>query len=157
MRALTLWRPYDFAILHAGKDVENRGWKPPTTLPVGARLAIHAGARYDYDGTQNMIRLGLVNVAQLSGTEAHPSSIMGVATYLGWFQLARNGQVITNGAIEHADARARSPWFARGDAIGWMLGDALALPQPIPCAGKQGLWTVPDFELAHMREQIEGL
>jgi hypothetical protein len=41
MRALTVRQPWAWAILHAGKDTENRGWSTRYRGP----LVIHSGAR----------------------------------------------------------------------------------------------------------------
>ena len=41
MKALTVKQPWAWAIIHAGKDIENRGWRTCYRGP----LAIHAGAR----------------------------------------------------------------------------------------------------------------
>lgn len=53
MKALTLWRPWPYAIFHlpphVAKRVENRSWKPPVTL-IGHRIAIHAGKTWDEAG-----------------------------------------------------------------------------------------------------------
>jgi hypothetical protein len=43
MRALTVRQPWAWFIFHAGKDIENRGWRTHYEGP----LAIHAGARMD--------------------------------------------------------------------------------------------------------------
>lgn len=42
MKVLTVKQPWAWAILHAGKDIENRSWVPKYRGP----LAIHAGAAY---------------------------------------------------------------------------------------------------------------
>ena len=41
MRALTVKQPWAWAILYAGKDIENRGWRTRYRGP----LVIHSGAR----------------------------------------------------------------------------------------------------------------
>ncbi len=45
MLALTIRQPWAHAILHDGKHVENRSWRP--TLAPPFRMAIHAGRGYD--------------------------------------------------------------------------------------------------------------
>ena len=37
---------------------------------------------------------------------------------------------------------AHEPWFT--GPLGWELVDVLALPEPVPVKGKQGLWTLPE-------------
>ena len=39
MKALTIWQPWAWCIIHAGKDIENRSWATKSIGP----LAIHAG------------------------------------------------------------------------------------------------------------------
>ena len=43
MKVLTVKQPWAWAIIHAGKEIENRGWRTHYQGP----LAIHAGARAD--------------------------------------------------------------------------------------------------------------
>lgn len=44
MKALTLWPEWAWAIMHLGKDVENRTWHPPKNI-LGQRIALHAGRK----------------------------------------------------------------------------------------------------------------
>lgn len=53
MRALTLWRPWTWAIYHAGprrKLIENRDWEPPRSV-MGQIIALHAGKTFDREHT----------------------------------------------------------------------------------------------------------
>ena len=45
MKTLSIQQPWAWAILHGGKDIENRDW--PT--PVRGRILIHAGKKFDKD------------------------------------------------------------------------------------------------------------
>ena len=49
MRALTLWRPWTWAVCHAGKRIENRPWRPWLSV-MGQEIALHAGKTYDRAG-----------------------------------------------------------------------------------------------------------
>lgn len=118
MKALTLWRPWAWALFN-GKDLENRTWAPPAHM-IGQRIAIHAGKKYDAAGEQFIAdQLGRV---YLPG-QASATGIIGVAT------IAR---VVTESS---------SPWF--GGPNGWVFEDQVALPGPISIGGAQGLWTLP--------------
>lgn len=44
MRGLTFWPEWLWAIRHLGKDVENRGYPPPSLIR-GKRIALHAGKK----------------------------------------------------------------------------------------------------------------
>lgn len=46
--ALTLRRPWAAAVVHLGKAIENRTWKPPVHA-IGQLLAIHAGRNIEPD------------------------------------------------------------------------------------------------------------
>ena len=49
MKALTLWRPWPWAFIVAGKPLENRSWHPPENLR-GQRLGLHAGKTFSTTG-----------------------------------------------------------------------------------------------------------
>lgn len=55
MKALSIRQPWAWAILHGGKDVENRSWR---TQHRGS-LLIHAGAREDPDARGQLLAIGL--------------------------------------------------------------------------------------------------
>jgi|SRR5262245_24238789 len=114
MRALTVRQPWEWAIIHAGKDIENRSW---TNKHVTGTIAVHAGS-------------GLDPLNELPRRAKRPrpeelvhGAIIGVVDVVG---------VVTG---------HRSKWF-RGP-LGWMLTNPRPLPKPIPCIGKLGLWQIP--------------
>lgn len=41
-------------------------------------------------------------------------------------------------------SRATPKAVPQAGPIGWVLADVIALPEPVPCRGAQGLWTLPD-------------
>ena len=43
MKALTLYQPWASLIAVGAKTIETRGYRPPSTLKLGERFAIHAG------------------------------------------------------------------------------------------------------------------
>lgn len=64
MRALSIRQPWAWAILHAGKRVENRGWKAAPKFMIGESFLIHAAqgmtrAEYD-DAIGFMEQIGVV-------------------------------------------------------------------------------------------------
>ena len=120
MKALTLWRPWPHAIFYGGKRIENRTWKPWPSI-IGKRIALHAGARYDAEGAALMRISGLYDAP--SEHHCPKGVIIGVATITG--------------CVTESD----DPWFF--GPYGWKLADVIALPEPIPCRGAQGLWDVP--------------
>lgn len=127
MKVLTVKNPWAWAIIHAGKDVENRTWAPPTAM-IGQQIAIHASQKADtLDAVIRCRVLAyhhsdiLLDPRSIEATNGH---IIGVVTLL------RIGE--TN-----------SPW-AEIMCRHWVLGNPIALPEPIPYRGALGLWTLPD-------------
>lgn len=147
MRALTLWRPWDWAILN-GKPVENRNWKPPPAI-VGQRIALHSGKVYDYEA-------GVMIRELLGRCETLPAGhIVGTTLVVGWVErdteaCRRNG-VKTLISAPGLDWALESPWFF--GPYGWVLQDTRALARPIPRKGAQGLWLVPTPLVERIREQ----
>ena len=63
-RALSVRQPWAWAIIHAGKDVENRSWQAVNHgLAVRGRIAIHAAkgmTKYEYDDAREfMAKIGV--------------------------------------------------------------------------------------------------
>ena len=125
MKALTIWQPHAWAIIYAGKDIENRNWWP---FKYRGPLLIHAGAhrdRADYDAARSWL-FGRGAVAPLRNS-------------------ADYGGVI--GRVELVDVVQRhdSPWFEG------KYGLVLANPEPLPFTpwrGAQGLFDIPEEALA---------
>lgn len=144
MRAITLHRPWPWAIFSLDKCVENRSWKPPADL-IGQRIAIHAGRRFDDAGAGFIIGLGH-RVAGIS--KALDQGIIGTATVVGVIKRAERDSshvigrmALLAGSWGQVSPKSASRWFV-GD-YGWLLDDRRALPEPIPCKGAQGVWRLP--------------
>ena len=133
--ALTLHRPWDWAVLHAGKPVENRTWAPPAWL-LNKHIAIHAGKSYDHEGAEWIRRT--FDIQAPADHDLPSGVIVGVAKLVGWYQ-------------EGDGMRAPSPW-AFGPCC-WELEERTALATPVPCRGAQRLWKVPEPQLAEVRAQ----
>ena len=151
MRALSLSQPWCWALFDpiADKGIENRSWAPPISL-IGQTIAIHAAKSWDdkciYQIAGDVVtpyvfieRLGIAHAPRRYAL--YPSSaIVGVATI---------DRVVTK-----ADTlpELQQRWFI--GAFGWVIPDRKKLPTPIPCKGKQGLWTVPAELESQVREQL---
>lgn len=143
MRALTLWPEWAWAVAHLGKDVENRGWAPPSYI-LGQWIAIHAGKnvggrtgpRAYQEGTalviETALRVGLDPYA--------PDSFV---TRMHRELCATTSAVVAVARVEAECARcAPSAWAAAGQ-YHWRLHDVRTLARAVPCRGAQGLWVVP--------------
>lgn len=152
MVGLTLYRPWDYAMAYRGKNIENRKWKPPTSL-IGHRFALHAGKTYDYDGA-DFIKRTLEMTGPLP--ESRMSVIVATTLLMGWVSIAEKelrkyeGSTVVASAPLLVDCR-HSPWFF--GPYGWIVAETLALPKPVPCKGAQGLWTLPILVEAEVMRQ----
>lgn len=140
MKALSLSQPWCWSIFDpiADKGIENRSWQPPIAM-IGQVIAIHAAKSWDADAITFFIGLDLHGFP--SGRRDYTTSaIVGVATI---------DRIVTRpDALQDAQKR----WFF--GEYGWVLTHRIALPVPVPCAGKQGLWTISNEVDALVHEQL---
>lgn len=120
MKAITLHQPWAWAIIHGPKRVENRKWRPFSSL-IGKRILIHAGKTFDHQG-YSWIR------KNFPGLEIPAPKDFVLGAILGSAKLA---------AVETAHPGGDRWWFG---PFGWRLEDVEAWPEPVPCRGQQGLW-----------------
>lgn len=122
IKGLTLHRPWDWAILNAGKDIENREW--PCYLKFGDYIALHAGNTYDHAGYEFIADMCAEVLAPWPPTdEQHrPGFIYGVAQF--------------DGNVTKSD----SPWFF--GTYGWKLKNVVII-EPVACRGAPKLFTLP--------------
>lgn len=123
MRALTLWQPWAWAIAHAGKRIENRGWKPPRWI-IGERIAIHAGKKFDKDDAFDL--MGELELDE--PVDFVQGAVVAVATVRGYVMALRE---------DHPQFK----WLA--GPFGWVLDDVIALEKPVECKGALKLWFLP--------------
>jgi hypothetical protein len=133
MKALTIKQPWVHAILHEGKDIENRSWQ----RNFRGWLAIHASARPS---------------TQAGFPRGHHLPDLNALDYSAICGVARVVDIVT---------ASRSKWFSRPDDgsvnFGWVLADATPLKNPIPCKGALGLWTVAPKQLREIQRQLPRL
>lgn len=132
MRALTLIRPMSAAIVHGTKRVENR----PKPLPKWMRdnrvlVAVHAGAGWDRDYELACER---IDGPGFYGERFADTGIVGAMILTGRAWVGRP-----------EDQYNAGPWYSgpHGYEIEW----AAALPEPIPCRGMLGFWTINDEKI----------
>ena len=143
MRALTLRRPWDEPIVDGVKTVENRSWHPPAYV-VGTHIAIHAGQKYDSGGADWIEEeTPYVTLPVHESDRVRRGAIVGVVRVRGW--IAMQGPTLRYvGDCEwlkpRLDELISSPWFF--GPVGWVIDDAVSIA-PVPCRGRQRLWTLP--------------
>jgi len=139
MKALTLVRPWPYAIFWLGKDIENRTWPTPEQI-LGKKIAIHAGKRFEKGDAERIPKIFFSNGFTASAMYAlkediehepyAPGTIVGVVSVVGCFP------VHDMETLQGKSRWAFGPWC-------WVLENPVRLTTPIPCKGKLSLWNVP--------------
>lgn len=132
MKAITIRPLMAWAIIHAGKNMENRSW--PTSLR--GTIAIHASkgfTRYEYE----------------EGIDFLPPRYRKLAPA---FEDITRGAII--GLVDLVDCvtESKSRWF--GGPYGFAIRNPRPI-EPIPCSGQLGFWNVPiEIERKIKRNQL---
>lgn len=119
MIALTVRQPWAWAIIHAGKNIENRSWATQYRGP----LAIHAGLRNDADGERFLASIGL-DIHDV-GADIDFGYIIGIVDLVDCTHTVDNSR------------------WAQPGMWHWRLANPRAI-HPYPARGQQGLFTVTD-------------
>ncbi len=113
MKALSIQQPWAWAILRAGKDIENRTWG----TKVRGRVLVHAGKRVDYDAYQWLSEgTGLVAPRNLP-----------------------TGGIVGSVEIVDCVCSSTSGWFV--GPYGFVLRDPQPM-EFVPCVGRLGFFEV---------------
>ena len=142
MRALTLYRPWPWAILHAQhnpKLIENRSWKPPPSI-IGQRIILHAGATFQKDAVDDILHLTKTSVLPAEATDM---GLIGMVTVRGYASSEAECEQFMLGL---------SDWFS--GPFGWLLSDRVVFKEPIAIKGAMGLWEVPRWAMAKVEDQL---
>lgn len=135
MKALTIRQPWAWAIIHAGKDVENR----PRRSHYRGWVAVHAG--------KGMTKGEWSDACAFIHSQVN--SLIVIPDY-GSPDFVR-GAIIGIMKIVDCVADRESPWFV--GQYGLVIGAVRAL-NPIPCGGQLGLWNTT-FEVTNeIRRQL---
>lgn len=129
MRALTVRQPFARRIVTGEKGIENRVWRIKYTGP----LAIHSGVRADYGALD--WEKGIVGVALMTG--CHEAS-----------ELCRARECSVIGGQEQGMQPEGKRLFH------WELTEPIQFNVPVACAGKLGIWEVPDDAIPLVLEEL---
>lgn len=125
---LSIRQPWAWAIIHAGKDVENRTWWTRHRGPI----FIHAGV--SFDGSKADALQTVKFWAYRAGVSA-PASIDGIP----------RGGIVGMAEIVDCVTKMDSEWFC--GPFGFVLRNARPLPL-IPCKGQLGFFDAPPEAVA---------
>lgn len=154
--ALTLTQPWATLIAVGAKKIETRSWFSSHR----AELAIHAAKSFPRDAQALCYREPFRSVLETAG------SLQPHHVWPNWRELVLPlgavvavGRIETIGVIELQGQQFRLRCVGRNVPVdgvelelgdyspgryGWVFTQVRRLPEPIPCRGAQGLWTVPD-------------
>lgn len=132
MKALTLRPVWAWAVIHAGKNIENRSWR---THQRGT-IAIHASK-------------GLTKAEYGADVQCLPRRWQKV---IPAFEEMTRGSIV--GVVDLVDCvtESKSNWF--GGEYGFVLKYARAI-KPIECTGALGFWNLPINIVRRIKRQIQ--
>jgi hypothetical protein len=134
MRILSVRQPWAWAIIHAGKTIENRSWCTDYRGPV----LIHAGKGWDGDAYEMHVEcLGDagISIPELPKGNLARGAIVGVANLVDVITTCCEDEVVEAQGLGDRDLA----WWNRL-AFGFVLKDARPLAKPITCRGYLGLY-----------------
>lgn len=130
MKAISIKQPWVHAILHEGKDIENRTWQ----RHFRGWIAIHASATPRHGALLPR------------GSKTPDPKTLDYSAICG---IARLVDIVT---------KSRSKWFYRPDDgstnYGWILAEVKRLRRSIKCNGMLGLWQVLPNILRSIKRQL---
>jgi hypothetical protein len=126
MKALSVRQPWAWAIIYAGKDIENRSENMASRLrkAIGQTIYIHAGKTVDMDGMKGLVNMGLWERLE---------DFLGKGNNID----EMNGGIVGTVRIVDVVTKHRSKWFTGP------CGIVLADPKPVkfqPGKGQLGLF-----------------
>ena len=147
MKAITVRQPWAWAIIHGGKDVENRS----RNLAGSYRgpVAIHAGLA-PFEQRNMASRAHRAACGSETSAEILFGAIIGVVDLVDVHRVLQDDL----GRIRCKTTQPGEPWgqacsaWAMENDYHLVLANPRPLARPIPYRGRLGLWTLPDDVLA---------
>lgn len=143
MKALSIRQPWVWAILNAGKRVENRNWKPRNPgLRFRGDFLIHVSAGmtrseyFDFVDIYKDIELGHPDFSNPS----HPRFVRDTHLDIPSFDELPRGGMIGSATVVDVVTQSESPWFFGPLAL--LLENVKQLAF-VPCKGALGFFDVP--------------
>jgi hypothetical protein len=165
MRVLTVRQPWAWAIIHGGKDVENRvrnlagDYRGPVAIHAGLSVEEEDSAVWDFDEYRDAFSRATAPVRHVVDVRG---AILGVVDLVDVHSASVIGGCgrLRHDCPEHGTCRVHcSTWAMGPTADGWFKHLVLANPRPlatpIPFKGALGLRTLPDDVEAAIREQVK--
>ena len=124
MKAVSIRQPWAWAIIHAGKDIENRKWN----THLRGTFAVHASGNLDNDAVLP------------EGVDVPDIKVLPRGAIIGVVDLVE--------VVEESSSK----WFT--GPYGFVLRNPRPLPRPIPCKGSLKFWQVPSEVIEELEVQL---
>ena len=149
MRALTIRQPYATLIMLGVKQFETRRWRTDYRGP----LVIHAAATGGSTSTDALMRLErrIGAMPTVLAEKTYPrGALLGVVTLDECLPISPRLIAALTPLERHLG------WYQDGGFV-WDLARAgrRLFAQPIPCAGRLGLWELPDELAARIEKELQ--
>lgn len=136
-------QPWATEVALGHKRVETRTWR--ATCMVGCELAIHAALgvpRFALEFAREENLIGRI-------PEKLPLGVVVATATVERFVRTEEAEGLVSGLERHLGDYTWGRWA-------WFLKDVVALPEPVPCKGALGLWTLPSEVEERVRAQVRG-
>ena len=145
MKALSIRQPWAWAIIHAGKDIENRTWWTYYRGPV----LIHAAKGMTRDEFEDFVDT-YAHIRRLWSAE-HPFGPERYPRLMPAFEALRRGGIVGKARIADCVSSSPSPWFF--GPYGFVLADVEPLPFR-PLKGALGFFDVLPDDVEECKTQV---
>ena len=122
LKALTIRQPWAWAVIYAGRDVENRRWQTAYRGP----LLIHAAKQADPAAAARLLWT-------MSDPEAFGQPRTAFEARGAIIGIAYLSEILTDSPSQWAEQRCYH----------WKLESPAPVDAPVPCQGRQRLWNPP--------------
>ncbi len=148
MRALSLWDPWAMLVAIRAKRYETRSWGTSYRGPI----AIHSTKKFDEEDRSICLCEPFRSALVAGGIKTLGAMPRGAIIAVG--------RLVGIARAEDERASLSEQERAFGDysdgRFAWVFADVRRLPEPVPCSGLQGLWTLPDAIERRVMGQIGG-
>lgn len=154
MKAISLWQPWASLVAIGAKKIETRGWSTSYRGP----LAIHAAKHWTKDLGSMCLKEPFYSRLAAVGFCGITRRLCGLplGAVVATCRLARVEPIYdfpqTIVGNEFVGTPERDFGDYREGRFGWVLEDVRQLPTPVPYAGSQGFFDVPDALLVEEAE-----
>ena len=144
MKAISLYAPWLVAIVHHGKDIENRDWR----TSFRGRILLHASMEKSRSHTMREVS-AVMSVMHRINPKPPAEEALTIDT-LTQLSIDFAGHIVAAITITGCATKSTSPWWV--GPYGFELFDPQLLPTPVPCKGLRHIWTVPSDAARAIRE-----